>query len=468
MLWGSVLIYVLLAAGCFFTWKLRGVQFRHFGHMFKVMGTSLRHSSAGLSSFQVLCTSLAARIGTGNMAGVAIAITSGGPGAVFWMWLIAVLGMATAFVESTLAQLFKTRDEQGVFRGGPAYYMEKGLGMRWLGVVFSLLLIVTFGFVFNAVQANAIANAMYTAFDWSGGLVALALIAGASLVIFGGLRQVARVAEFVVPVMALSYLALSLYITFTHLDIVPQMLYMVVSSAFGFHEVASGALGYGIAQGMVNGLQRGLFSNEAGIGSAPNVAASADPVPPHPASQGYVQMLGVFVDTLVICNATVAIILLSGEFIPGGEVTGIQLTQRALEASVGDWGSTFVAIAILCFAFTSLIANYAYAETNALFLRLPEAQVKMVLRVGVLIMVWFGSVSSLPTVWAMADASMGLMALVNLLALILLSSTAVKLLRDYNRQLARGKLPTFNPDDYPELYGTIDENAWPSPTKREL
>ncbi|WP_413112989.1 alanine/glycine:cation symporter family protein [Thaumasiovibrio sp. DFM-14] len=460
LLWGAVLIYLLLGAGIYFSWRLRFLQIRHFGYMFKVMKTSWHHSERGLSPFQALCTSLAARVGTGNMAGVALAMSLGGPGAIFWMWLIAMLGMATAFAESSLAQLYKVRDREGLFRGGPAYYMERGLGMRGMGVLFSVLLIIAFGLVFNAVQANAISSAMYFAFGLQTSWVAVTLVVIAGVAISGGLRVIARLTEVIVPIMALSYLAIALWIIFQHLSDVPAAFMLVINSAFGWSEAASGAMGYTVAQGVINGLQRGLFSNEAGMGSAPNAAASADPYPPHPASQGYVQMLGVFIDTLVICTATVAIILLSGEFVPGGEVTGIELTQRALSAEVGEWGSSFIAVAIFFFAFTSVIANYAYAETNFLFLGKQGRKRLVLFRLLVLGMIWFGAISPLPTVWALADVSMGLMAIVNLLALFLLSGVVVKLQRDYQTQLKRHQVPVFDPSDYPELQGQLDPGVW--------
>ncbi|GAL10660.1 sodium/alanine symporter [Vibrio astriarenae] len=251
------------------------------------------------------------------------------------MWLIAMLGMATSFAESTLAQLYKTKDDDGNYRGGPAYYMEKGLGMRWMGVLFSVFLIIAFGLVFNAVQANSIASAMNTAFGWDQMYVGIAVVVLSAVVIFGGIKRIARTAELIVPVMALAYLLLALFIMLTNLEKLPDVLMLIFKSAFGLTEAAAGGLGYAIAQAMINGIKRGLFSNEAGMGSAPNAAASATPYPPHPASQGYVQMLGVFVDTVVICSATVAIILMSGEYL-GTEtaVTGIELTQRALSAQV--------------------------------------------------------------------------------------------------------------------------------------
>ena len=460
LLWGSVLVYLLVGVGIYFTFRLGFIQFRHFGHMFSVLKNSRKADKAGISSFQALCTSLAARVGTGNMAGVAVALTAGGPGAIFWMWLIAMLGMATSFAESTLAQLYKTKDHDGNYRGGPAYYMEKGLGMRWMGVLFSIFLIIAFGLVFNAVQANSIANAMHNAFGWQETYVGIAVVLLSAVVIFGGIKRIARVAEFIVPIMALAYLVLALFVMFANIEKLPAILALIMKSAFGLQEAAAGGLGYAIAQAMINGIKRGLFSNEAGMGSAPNAAASATPYPPHPASQGYVQMLGVFMDTIVICSATVAIILMSGEYVPHGEVTGIELTQTALSSQVGDWGGIFVAVAIFFFAFTSIIANYSYAETNLIFLEHNHKAGLGLFRIIVLGMVMFGAVASLPIVWALADVSMGLMAIVNLVAILLLSGTVIKLAKDYNRQLKQGKLPTFDANDFPELQSQLEDGIW--------
>ncbi|WP_047048551.1 alanine/glycine:cation symporter family protein [Vibrio mexicanus] len=466
LLWGSILVYLLVGVGVYFTVRLGFIQFRHFGHMFTVLKNSRKADKAGISSFQALCTSLAARVGTGNMAGVAVALTAGGPGAIFWMWLIAMLGMATSFAESTLAQLYKTRDNDGNYRGGPAYYMEKGLGMRWMGVLFSIFLIIAFGLVFNAVQANAIAGAMNNAFGFEHMYVGIAIVVISAFVIFGGIRKIARTAELIVPLMALAYLLLAIFIMLTNLDKLPDVLSLIFKSAFGLQEAAAGGLGYAIAQAMINGIKRGLFSNEAGMGSAPNAAASATPYPPHPASQGYVQMLGVFVDTIVICSATVAIILMSGEYVPHGEVTGIELTQSALTAQVGDWGGIFVAVAIFFFAFTSIIANYSYAETNLIFLEHNNKKGLALFRIFVLGMVMFGSMATLPTVWALADVSMGLMAIVNLVAIILLSGIVIKLAKDYNRQLDAGKVPTFDANDYPELKSQLEDGIWDQNDKK--
>ncbi len=460
LLWGSILVYLLVGVGIYFTVRLGFIQFRHFGHMFSVLKNSRKADKAGISSFQALCTSLAARVGTGNMAGVAVALTAGGPGAIFWMWLIAMLGMATSFAESTLAQLYKTKDDDGNYRGGPAYYMEKGLGMRWMGVLFSIFLIIAFGLVFNAVQANSIASAMKTAFGWEEMYVGAGVVALSAVVIFGGIKRIARTAELIVPVMALAYLAIALFIMVTNLDKLPAVLTLIFKSAFGLQEAAAGGLGYAIAQAMINGIKRGLFSNEAGMGSAPNAAASATPYPPHPASQGYVQMLGVFTDTIVICSATVAIILMSGEYVPHGEITGIELTQTALSSQVGEWGGHFIAIAIFFFAFTSIIANYSYAETNLIFLEHNHKAGLGLFRIVVLAMVAFGAVASLPVVWALADVSMGLMAIVNLVAIILLSGIVIKLAKDYNAQLKAGKVPTFDSNDFPELKSQLEDGIW--------
>ncbi len=461
LLWGSILVYLLVGVGIYFTFRLGFIQFRHFGHMFSVLKNSRKADKAGISSFQALCTSLAARVGTGNMAGVAVALTAGGPGAIFWMWLIAMLGMATSFAESTLAQLYKTKDDDGNYRGGPAYYMEKGLGMRWMGVLFSVLLIIAFGLVFNAVQANSIVNAMNTAFGWNSLYVGIAVVGLSAAVIFGGIKRIAKVAEMIVPLMALLYLALALVVMFANIEKLPAVLTLIVKSAFGLQEAAAGGLGYAIAQAMINGVKRGLFSNEAGMGSAPNAAASATPYPPHPASQGYVQMLGVFMDTIVICSSTVAIILMSGEYVgQATEVTGIELTQRALSSQVGDWGGIFVAVAIFFFAFTSIIANYSYAETNLVFLEHNHKAGIRVFRIIFLGMVMFGAMASLPVVWSLADVSMGLMAIVNLVAIILLSGIVIKLAKDYNRQLDAGKVPTFDANDFPELKSQLEEGIW--------
>lgn len=461
ILWSGVLIYLLLGVGIYFTLGTGLIQFRHFGHMFTILKNSNKSDSSGISSFQALCTSLAARVGTGNLTGVAIALTAGGPGAIFWMWLVALIGMATSFAESTLAQLYKTKDDQGNYRGGPSYYMEKGLKMRWMGVLFSIFLIIAFGLVFNSVQANSIAQATAVAFGFNPLYVGIVLAIICGIIIFGGLRSIARVAELVVPIMAIAYLILAFWVMSNNIERLPDVFLLIIKHAFGLQEAVGGVVGYGVAQAMTQGIQRGLFSNEAGMGSAPNAAAAASPYPPHPASQGYVQMLGVFMDTLVICSAT-AIIIISSGALDSAEATisGIELTQRALSSAVGDWGAIFIAIAIFFFAFTSIIANYAYAESNMVFLENNHTAGLYILRLATLGMVIFGSMAEMPLVWKLADFSMGLMALTNLIAILMLSGIVFKLTKDYNQQRKAGKLPTFDIDAYPDIKKQVEDGIW--------
>lgn len=458
LLWGTVLIYGLVGAGIFFTLRLGFMQITQFGHSISLMRISRNDCDDGISSFQVFCTSMAARVGAGNMAGVAVALTAGGPGAIFWMWLIAFLGMSTSMIESTLAQVYKSRDQDGQFRGGPAYYMTKGLGQRWMGILFSLLLILAFGLVFTAVQANTISGALTTVFDASPLIVGLVVAATSGFVVMGGLRKVARVSEILVPLMALIYLALAVFVVLANLEKLPGVFMLIINSAFGWQEAASGGVAYAIAQAMKAGIARGLFSNEAGMGSAANVAASATPNPNHPASQGFIQMFGVFVDTLVICTATAAIILLSGDFASSGD--GIGITIAATEFHVGDWGGPFIALSIVLFCFTSIIANYSYAETNVLFIVNNNAKALIFLRLAVIGMVMFGALAKIDIVWALADASMGMMALVNLVALLLLSNIAVKVIKDYNQQRKAGKTPVFMAKNFKELDGKTEKGIW--------
>ena len=466
LLWGKILIWLLVGTGIYFTLRLGFIQLRHFGHTFTVLRGSRQSDASGISSFQALCTSLAARVGTGNIAGVAVAITLGGPGAIFWMWVIALVGMATGFAEATLAQLFKQRDAKGQFRGGPAYYMERGLGQRWAGVMFSLFLILAFGFAFNSVQANTIVGAMIGAFGLDMGtlhlagnevtvaalVIGLAIVALTAAIIFGGLRSIARFSEIAVPFMAVGYLVVALGILLANLDKVPGALALIFQSAFGLHEAAAGGIGAAI----LNGFKRGLFSNEAGMGSAPNAAAAATPYPPHPASQGYVQMAGVFIDTMLICTASAAIILLAGPV----EGTGIGLVQNALTSEVGGWGKYFLAVVVLFFAFTSIVANYFYAENCLVFIEHNHPAGLLAFRVLVLVMVMFGSIGSLPFIWNLADVTMGLMAITNLVAILLLSGLVVKLARDYNAQRAAGKLPSFDARQYPEIRSKLEPGVW--------
>ena len=459
ILWGYVLVYGLLGVGVFFTIRLGFLQFLNFGEMIRAIRGSRDSDVHGISPFQALCTSLASRVGTGNLAGVAVALYLGGAGAIFWMWMVALVGMATGYAESTLAQLYKVRDGKGQYRGGPAVYITKGLKAPWAGSIFAVCLILSFGLVFNAVQANSIADAMQGAFGvpkiWVG--IVIAVLAG--IVIFGGLRSIVRFAELVVPLMAGLYVLIALVIMAINITEVPGVLMTIVKSAFGLEEAAGGAAG-SITAAMLNGIKRGLFSNEAGMGSAPNIAATATPAPHHPSSQGLVQAFGVFVDTIIICTATAVMILLSGVMEPGSGITGTQLTQDAMQSHIGESGAYFIAIAILFFAFTSIVANYTYAENALIHLGGDSTIAITLLRSAVLGMVVWGSYEAVVTVFNAADASMGLMATINLIAIVMLSGTVVKLTKDYLAQRKQGEVPYFKSKDYPELHEKIDGNIW--------
>ena len=439
-LWGSVLIYLLTGCGIWFTLRLKAIQLTKFFHMFTLLKSSRKANAHGISSFQALCTSLAARVGTGNLMGVAVAISLGGAGAVFWMWLIAIVGMATAFAESTLGQLYKEKDSSGNFRGGPAYYMSKGLKTRHLAMLFSLCLFFGYGFVFSSVQANSITDAFNGSFGINPIITGIIITLATGYIIMGGLKNIARFAELTVPFMGLAYFIVCIVVIGQNITLIPDIIMDIFNSALGLKEAGSGLVGAAIVQGV----KRGLYSNEAGMGSAPNAAAAAVPYPPHPVSQGYIQMLAVFFDTIIICSCTAFLILLFDGH--GAEIKGIQLTQQALAFQVGDWGSDFITVAILLFGFTSIVANFAYAENNLKYLKLDNLLGHWFLRIGFLAMLVFGSVASLPEVIALADLSTGLMTVVNVTALFLLTKVVVLVTKDYHQQLADGKLPEYQPN----------------------
>ncbi|UOQ86310.1 alanine/glycine:cation symporter family protein [Gracilibacillus salinarum] len=456
VLWDYVLIYLLIGAGLFFTLRSKFVQFRLFGDMFRVLSEEAVEQSGkkGTNAFQAFSISIASRVGTGNLAGVALAVALGGPGAVFWMWVIALVGMATAFIESTLAQVYKVPDKDG-FRGGPAYYMEKALGQKWMGILFSILITFTFGFIFNAVQANTISAAVEEAFNidkvWTG--IVLVILAG--IIIFGGIKRIATVSGVIVPIMAVIYMAVGFYVVFSNITALPEVFMLIIKNAFGIEEVFGGGAG----AAMMYGIRRGLFSNEAGMGSAPNAAATAGVN--HPVKQGLVQSLAVFFDTIVICSLTAFIIILYDN-VGQSSADGIQLTQVALSAQVGEWASIFLAFVIFFFAFSSVIGNYYYGETNVSFMN-PKGIWLNVYRVVVLAMVMFGSLASIQLVWNMADLFMAMMAVVNLIAILLLSKVAFDVLRDYTQQKKQGKDPVFHYKNVEGLkniswWGAQDEN----------
>lgn len=452
------LVYVLLGAGLFFTVATGFVQFRLLGRSIKEMlgGRKQGDDPHGITPFQAFVTGLASRVGVGNIAGVAIAISSGGPGAVFWMWITALIGMSSAFVESSLAQLFKIRDyDNHHFRGGPAYYITQGLGQKWLGIVFALSLIFCFGFVYEAVQTNTIAVTAKAAWGWDEHAVGVALVIMTAPIIFGGIRRVSRFAEMLVPLMATLYLLMALYIIITNISLIPHVFGQIFSSAFKFEAAGGGLLGGLISQTMMIGIKRGLYSNEAGQGSAPNAAAAAEVK--HPVSQGMIQMLGVFVDTIIVCSCTAFIVLVYQQ--PYGDLSGAELTQAAIVSQVGAWGADFLAIILFMFAFSTVIGNYAYAESNVQFIK-SHWLLTALFRMMVLGWVYFGAVANVPLVWDMADMAMGTMAWINLVAILLLSPLAFLLLRDYTAKLKMGKDPVFKLSEHPGLKRKIKSDIW--------
>ena len=450
-IWTYILIAMLIVIGFYFTFRTKFVQFTNIKEMFKLLGegTSSKDKSKNeVSSLQAFCIGTASRVGTGNLAGVASAIAIGGPGAVFWMWLIALIGSASAFIESTLAQIYKVKDGDS-FRGGPAYYMEKGLKKKWMGITFSVLIIMCFGFAFNSVQSNTIAAAFNSTFNANKLIIGIILTVLTLLIIFGGVNRIAKISSVLVPIMAVAYIVIALFIIVINFNKIPSLFITIFENAFGIKQVVGGGIGAALLQG----IKRGLFSNEAGMGSAPNAAATA--TVSHPAKQGLIQTLGVFTDTLIICTSTAFIILLSGAPLDGS-VKGIELTQMALVSQVGPWGGTFISICILLFAFSSIIGNYYYGETNIQFI----TENKVVLygyRILVAAMVLFGSIASMDLVWNIADVFMGLMAILNLIAIVLLGKIAIKALQDYTAQKKAGKNPVFYASSIPELGDEVEE-----------
>lgn len=439
--WTYILVAGLLSVGLYFTIKIGFAQFKNLPLMVKLLGEGVSETSTkkhSVSSFQAFCISTASRVGVGNLAGIATAIAIGGAGAIFWMWLIALIGSASGFVESTLAQIFK-RKSKDAFIGGPAYYMQYGLGKRWFGIIFAVIITITFGFIFNSVQSNTITIAFNEAFGIDRTVVGVFVTIFSIAVIFGGIHRIAIISSILVPVMAIAYILLALFIVITNIERLPDVISMIFSQAFGFQEFAGGTVGAALMQG----IKRGLFSNEAGMGSAPNAAATADVT--HPAKQGFIQTLGVFTDTLIICSCTAFIILISD--VPlDGSVKGIQLTQMAISSHISSAGGIFVSIAITLFAFSSIVSNYYYGESNLRFIYNNEKLI-IAYRVMVSVMVLFGSVVSLDLVWNMADLFMALMTLTNLVAILLLGKFAFAALRDYQSQRRAGiKNPIYKTD----------------------
>ncbi|HDS1794677.1 alanine/glycine:cation symporter family protein [Pseudomonas putida] len=450
---GKLLIVLVVGLGAYFTVKTRFVQLRYFLHMFKVFKDSLTRSSTQISSFQALMLSLAGRVGAGNIAGVGVAVTLGGPGAVFWMWVTALVGMATTLFECSLAQLYKRHNGSGQFHGGPSFYIEYGLNKRWLGVVMAVLLIVTFGFSFNGLQSHAVTHSLQNAFGVDPAYSGIALAAVLALVFVGGIKRIARVADLLVPVKTLAYIAVTVYVIVLQFDHVPLMLVTIVKSAFGLDQAFGGLIGSAI----VMGVKRGVFANEAGLGSAPNVAAVAEVR--HPVSQGVVQAFSVFFDTFIICTCTALLILLSGFYTAGFAGDGIVLTQNSLAAVVGDWGRIFISVALALFVFTSILYNYYLGENNLRFILGKNRKALLSYRALVLALILWGSVQDLSTVFAFADITMTLSALVNLIALVLLCRVGLRLLADYDAQRKAGVAePVLTASAFQDL--NIDRTIW--------
>ena len=445
-LYSYILIFLLVAAGIYFSIRTKFVQFRLIGDAIKALKEKAEKNDNGksVSSFQALMISTASRVGTGNIAGIATAIVAGGPGAVFWMWVMAIVGGASAFVESTLAQVYKVKDGKE-FRGGPSYYIERALGKRWLGVLFSILLIACFGYGFNGLQTYNMSSALeYYIPNYSDtilpAVVGLLIAAATAFVIFGGVHRIGFISSVIVPIMAGIYILMGIFITLTNLDRVPEMFSLIFEGAFDFRAIFGGFAGSTV----LIGIKRGLFSNEAGMGSAPNASATA--TVSHPVKQGMVQVLSVFIDTLMICTTTAFILLLSGVTGIPEKLDGIPYVQAAISANVGSLGIHFITFSIFAFAFTSLIGNYYYAESNILFIKNNRILLN-VFRITCLIAIFLGAQADFSTVWNLADVLMGFMAIENILVIFLLGGIACKVLKDYTRQKKQGLDPVFKAKD---------------------
>lgn len=444
LIWSQYLIGLLLTVGIFFTISSKFVQLRMLPEMFKALvekPETLKNGEKGISPFQAFAISAGSRVGTGNIAGVATAIVLGGPGAVFWMWIIAFIGAASAFIEATLAQVYKVHDKEGGFRGGPAYYITKGLNQKWLGITFAVLITVTFAFVFNTVQSNTIAESLRTQYHISPVITGIILAVITAIIIFGGVRSIATLSSLIVPIMAIVYVGIVLVILLMNFDQIIPMIGTIIKSAFGMEQVAGGAVGTAILQG----IKRGLFSNEAGMGSAPNAAATA--AVPHPVKQGLLQSLGVFFDTMLVCTATAIMILLySGLKFGEKAPQGVEVTQSALNEHLGSPGGIFLTVAITLFAFSSVVGNYYYGQSNIEFLSKNKA-ILFIFRCLVVVLVFIGAVVKTETVWSTADLFMGLMAIVNLVSIIGLSNIAFAVMKDYIQQKRAGLKPVFKPEN---------------------
>lgn len=469
-------IVILIGVGLFLTGRSVVVQVRLFPEMIRTVLGSRKGADGGISSFQAFAISLAARVGIGNVFGVAAALLMGGPGAIFWMWVVALVGMATAFFEATLAQIFKVRHSDGSFRGGPAYYIKRGMKSRVMANVFAVITVITCGVVITSVQSNAIAGTLTTAFGESarqplpgaGGFSAAQLtVAGlifvfSAMVIFGGIRTVARVTEWMAPIMATVYVIMVAIICLMNISQFGTVLGQIFSSAFTVDSTVGG-LGGGIIAAMINGTKRGLFSNEAGQGTAPNAAATA--TVSHPVRQGLIQSLGVFIDTIVVCTATAFVILLAGPDVWGGEgVDPSNLTTLAVANELGAWTIVPMAILIFVLAYSSIIAAYVYSDTNMSFVFGDARWATWTVRVVCVASATIGALLSLDVVWNAVDIAMAVMTITNLVALVFLSRWVIGALLDYQLQRSAGvEDPVFVGRNNPLLPRDVPGNVWKRP-----
>ena len=453
-IWNYIVIVVMLLCALWFGFRTRFVQITMLKEMFRMVkrsGTTVGDRKRNISSFEAFMISLASRVGVGNLAGVALAITVGGPGAVFWMWVMAIINSVSAFMESTLAQLYKSRRKDS-FIGGPAYYIQKGLHSRTLAVVAVVLNIFTFSFGTCSVQSNTMAISNFEAFGISPEITAVLIAVIMLFIVFGGIRRIAKFSSVIVPVMAAAYILVALFVVVVNIREVPTVLLEIVKNAFGIEQIAGGSVG----AAFMLGTKRGLFSNEAGMGSAPNAAATADV--PHPVNQGLIQTLGVFVDTLCICSCTAFIVMLSASDIPDG-TTGIALTQYALSKEIGAWAYPFVALIIFIFGFSTCIGNAYYGEANMRFLT-NNGNIIDLFRIVMVLVVVAGALVSLETVWVIMDFLMAFMVIVNLVAITAMGNKVYLLLKNYRMQRKQGiENPVFRKKEIPAL-DVRDVECW--------
>lgn len=449
-----MLIPLLLGIGLYFTIKIRAGQISNIGHA-KDLITAKPKDENAISPFKAFTISAASHIGTGNVVGVAAAISVGGPGAVFWMWITALIGGASAFVENTLGQIFKEKNADGSFKGGPAFYINKTIKKPGLANLFSVIICIVYGFMFNAMQSNTIASGFSNSFSTTPWIIGLLVVIISGFVIFGGLQRISDITSLLVPVMAVAYIGLVIFILITNITKVPHMFGLIFKDAFNLEAGLGGLFGTAV----LNGVKRGLFSNEAGMGAVPNASSVADVS--HPAKQGLIQALGVYLDTILICSVTAFVIIIGGEEIYlNPNLKGLDITQAALATEIGPWAQHFLTICVLMFAFSSIIGNYYYGENNILAMGLGKIGLT-IYRILVLAFVFFGSVGDFSIVWNTGDIFMGIMAILNLVVLMIIGKCAVATYYDYTRQLKEGKDPVFNPREIKELRPYLDEiKAW--------